>query len=77
MEIKIALDNLDGFAMADGEEEASPLVITATDDFQEGEENEKNYISFNVEIGAKAARFLALKSDVKEFFKALKKEIND
>lgn len=75
METKITFDNLDGYAIADGDEEASPLVITATDEFQEGEESEKNYISFNIEMGAKAARFLALKSDVKSFFEALKKNI--
>ena len=73
MEVKIELDNLDGFATADGEE-VSPLVITATDDFQE-DETEKNYIAFNIEIGSKAARFLALKSDVREFFEALRKNV--
>jgi hypothetical protein len=61
--------------MAEGDEEASPLVIIATDEFQEGEETEKNYISFNIEIGARAARFLALKSDVRVFFEALKSSI--
>ena len=75
METKITLDNLDGYAMADGDEEASPLVITATDEFQEGEETEKNYISFNIKMGAKAARFLALKSDVRAFFEAIKKSV--
>lgn len=75
METKITLDNLDGYAMAEGDEEASPLVITATDEFQEGEASEKNYISFNIEMGAKAARFLALKSDVRAFFEALKSNV--
>lgn len=75
MESRIELDNLDGYAMAEGDEEASPLVIVATDEFQEGEEKEKNYISFNIEIGAKAARFLALKSDVRVFFEALKSSV--
>jgi hypothetical protein len=73
METKIILDNLDGFAMAD-EEESQPLVITATDEFQD-DETEKNYIAFNIEIGAKVARFLALKSDVRAFFEALKKNV--
>jgi hypothetical protein len=75
METKITLDNLDGYAMAEGDEEASPLVITATDEFQEGEEKEKNYISFNISMGAKAARFLALKSNVRAFFEALKSNV--
>jgi len=75
MEQKLTLDNLDGYAMAEGDEDKSPLVITATDEFQEGEETEKNYISFNINIGAKAARFLALKSDVRAFFEALKKNV--
>ncbi len=75
METILELDNLDDFAMAEGDEEASPLIITATDEFQEGEEKEKNYISFNIEIGAKAARFLALKSDVRTFFEALKSSV--
>jgi hypothetical protein len=73
METKIILDNLDGFAMAEGDE-PQPLVITATDEFQD-DETEKNYIAFNIEIGAKAARFLALKSDVRAFFEALKKNV--
>ena len=73
MEIAIKFDNLDGFAMAEGDEEASPLVITASDEFQE--KKKKKYISFNIEIGAKTARFLALKSDVKEFFEAIKKSV--
>jgi len=73
MEVKIALDNIDGYAMAEGDEEPSPLVITATDEFEEAEESEKNYISFNIEMGSKVARFLALKSDVKTFFEGVKK----
>ena len=75
MDTTITLDNLDGYAMAEGDEEASPLIITATDEFQEGEEKEKDYISFNIKIGAKAARFLALKSDVRTFFEALKSNV--
>lgn len=75
MEITLSLDNLDRHAQAEDDEEENPLVITATDEFQEGEETEKNYISFNIRIGAKAARFLALKSDVRTFFEALKKNV--
>ena len=70
MEFSISFDNLDGFAKAEGDDDASPLVITATDEFSE--ETEKNFIAFNVQIGAKAARFLALKSDVVEFFGQLR-----
>lgn len=75
MEIVLSLDNLDGYAQSEEDEEVNPLVITATDEFQEGEETEKNYISFNIKMGAKAARFLALKSDVRSFFEALKKSV--
>ena len=75
MEITLSLENLDGYAQAEGDEEASPLVITATDEFQEGEETEKKCISFNIQMGAKVARFLALKSDVRTFFEALKSNV--
>ena len=72
METKLALDNLDGFAVAE-EDDDTRLIVTATDDFEEAEEGKKGYIAFNIQIGAKTARFLALKGDVKEFFQALKK----
>jgi hypothetical protein len=74
MEARIILDNLDGIAMANDDEEVKPLVITATDEFQDSDSN-KGYIAFNIEIGSKAARFLALKSDVREFFESLKKNV--
>lgn len=75
MEVSINFEDLDKHLANKEDDEVSSLVITATDDFQEDEVSEKNYISFNIETSSKIVRFLALKSDVRTFFEALKKNV--